>query len=575
MKKKILLFVLSILGLGAFAFSFLSGNKNRQVFADSVPNKVTFYGKNYDLPLTVYLGYYDQETDKAYAKTTVNYYGSYDGSFGNHTYSSTFTITDQTSITKMIEGYSTNQTFTLSSETYGLHGNDGLSYNFLILSYNTSLFTKETLLSDNTVSGLLEDYDDIEGIVVPNAYKVKATKITLFCSGDEESPTIAGLNTLLLTDYDDPITVEEIQSKLTAIDNVDGDISDKISIKEDNYSSVDPLILGDYTVTFEVSDEAENTSELTITIRVEDIVAPTISGPETIQATTNTHIDTTTIMSLFTVSDNYDSDEDIEDGFELYSDSYTLNSGKIGTYDVVYKCVDSSGNTTFKNVAVSVIDDTKPLIYGNNSYVKSCSSTLKLSNIMNSLTANDNCDGDLSKNITVKSDNYSKNSDKAGEYKIVFTVTDSSGNTSNDFTVTIKITDDIFPVFYVDSSFININQYNSMTRDEIVAFLISTDAIDGNNMQNVSFIVDNYSGHESEVGEHNVSLKVTYKDGKESYLGITMNVIGDGIENIVDNKKEESLSLFQKIAVLLANIATKIAATITNLVSKFVNFFKF
>ena len=75
-------------------------------------------------------------------------------------------------------------------------------------------------------------------------------------------------------------------------------------------------------------------------------------------------------------------------------------------HQIKFEVTDEKGNKGYHIIKVNVKDDVIPVISGNNSYTKSLTADLKISDIMEGLTANDDCDGDISDRITVIEDNY-------------------------------------------------------------------------------------------------------------------------------------------------------------------------
>jgi len=145
---------------------------------------------------------------------------------------------------------------------------------------------------------------------------------------------------------------EEITA--TALDDIDGDVSGKITVS----GSVDTTMPGDYVLTYTVTDSAGNTSSVTRTINVgADMTAPVITligGTEVTMPQGGTYAD-----EGATVID--DVDGDLSD--DIVVDASQVDSSTLGEYTVTLSATDAAGNTgtATRNVVVET-DTTPPVI---------------------------------------------------------------------------------------------------------------------------------------------------------------------------------------------------------------------
>lgn len=142
--------------------------------------------------------------------------------------------------------------------------------NSLIVSDNYSSLTINniTIDSDNYTSHkntpgsydvVFKVYDDFNNYC---SYTITINVV------DNTPPVITG--TLIYNSLvSEPISVDEIISGLSAIDNVDGDVSSFIVVKTDNYSENKDKV-GTYYVVFKVEDSLFNKSEISVRINVVD-----------------------------------------------------------------------------------------------------------------------------------------------------------------------------------------------------------------------------------------------------------------------------------------------------------------
>lgn len=181
------------------------------------------------------------------------------------------------------------------------------------------------------------------------------------------------------------------------------DITSDIKIS----SNLDTKKIGKYLISYEIKYGIFSDTKLRI-IEVVDEEAPKLElkGNEEVTVCPNT----TYKEDGYTVTDNYDTD---------LSSKVIRNES---TEKIIYEVADSSGNKTIKTRKITYKDTEPPklqlskqneVIYVNSTYKES------------SYTATDNCDGNITNKVKVTG---SVNSTKIGTYKIIYEVTDSSGN---------------------------------------------------------------------------------------------------------------------------------------------------
>jgi hypothetical protein len=208
---------------------------------------------------------------------------------------------------------------------------------------------------------------------------------------------------------------------VTAKDNVDGNITKNIKVS----GSVNTKKAGTYKLTYSVSDKAKNKTTVIRTITVKkDTVKPAISG-----AANKTIYIGSSFNPLAGVTANDNADGNITKNIKV---SGAVNTKKAGSYKLTYSVSDKAKNKATLTRTVTVKKDTvKPTISGASNktiYVGSSFSPLA------GLTAKDNADGNITKNIKVSG---AVNTKKAGSYKLTYSVSDKAKNKT---TVTRTIT---------------------------------------------------------------------------------------------------------------------------------------
>ena len=218
----------------------------------------------------------------------------------------------------------------------------------------------------------------------------------------------------------------------TAVDNVDGDISSRITVT----GSVNTSVPGTYTLTYNVRDQANNpATPVTRTIRVVDTVAPevAITGNPTVTVECGgSYVD-----AGATATDSCHGD--LSDAIVVNN---PVNTAVPGVYQVTYTVSDPSGNAAVPAVrTVTVTDSIIPVItlLGDTEVTVECGGSY----VDAGATATDSCHGDLSDAIVV---NNPVNTAVPGVYQVTYTVSDPSGNAAVPAVRTVTVTDSIIPV---------------------------------------------------------------------------------------------------------------------------------
>ncbi len=334
--------------------------------------------------------------------------------------------------------------------------------------------------------------------------------------------------------YDSPITVTEIQSALTAYDSIDGDVSSDIVLVSDGYTA-NNTILGVYDVVFEVSDTAGNTTQITIEVELVDILQPVFSTVGTLTAVFPNTYTVNYIKSLLSASDNYDGD--VTDDIFLVSDEYTPNSSIVGTYEVTFSVRDSSGNTAEYIQEIVVVDEEGPIINGVETIVIGYDSPITIAEIMADISYIDNYDLTEDLELVLESDNYSSNPSVLGSYEVEFSVTDSSGN-KNYHRVTIDVVDELGPMVYFDSSVIQTYTDTVMSLPDFTQLLINANELSKDLDYYISVIYDSYTKNASVPGVYHLNLNFQTETGDNLEKEFEIRVVERPIDYIHQGGQE-------------------------------------
>ncbi len=211
---------------------------------------------------------------------------------------------------------------------------------------------------------------------------------------------------------------------VSASDTEDGDLYSSVAVDS---SAVDFTKVGDYTITFSVSDSLGETSSVDVILHISN-EKPIIKSEDKKESQIGKQLSDDDLFKLFNVSASDKEDGDITSLITIDQSSVDYNVP--GTYEILLNVTDSDSNLVEKKVKL-VIRDLDPTITSeevkeiNLGDYYSDDSLIELFNVV----AIDPEDGDITSKITV--DSRDVNFAKEGEYNIIFSVVDSYGNVVN------------------------------------------------------------------------------------------------------------------------------------------------
>jgi len=172
---------------------------------------------------------------------------------------------------------------------------------------------------------------------------------------------------------------------------------------------------------------------------------------------------------------------------------------------------------------------------------------MTLDGMLNALVVSDNVSTLDKSNLNIVSDTYSGNEGKVGTYKVVVNITDEAGNTSDDFTITIKILDDVAPVFWANNSFyVHVDGAVALSNTQLAYIARSLGIVDNTKDASVQIISNEYEGNESTKGEYIVSVLAVYEDGTQNTGSFTLSVDSDFNDAVIIPADEEPLKWYEK-----------------------------
>ncbi|MGE6609338.1 immunoglobulin-like domain-containing protein [Peribacillus sp. NPDC076916] len=241
---------------------------------------------------------------------------------------------------------------------------------------------------------------------------------------DNIAPKISGVadRKVLYFDHFDPM------EGVTSSDNNDGDLTSKVVVKAigEKLNTSDLSLSGTFTYEYSVSDEAGNTTtvkrQVILTYRQAEFF-----GTNDVKINIG---ETFNPLKGVTATD-YASGEDVTSLIKVSGD---VDVNYIGTYTIIYN-ISEKGIRSGIYRRVTVVDNIPPVITGVQDWTVDQNSSLP--NLLKWVEANDNIDGDLTRKITVDTQNVDTKIE--GEYIVTYSVTDKMGNKAEvQSTITVK-----------------------------------------------------------------------------------------------------------------------------------------
>ena len=256
-----------------------------------------------------------------------------------------------------------------------------------------------------------------------------------------------------------------------------------------------------------------------------DEETPTINGYEINYKTNiNSPLDLNSLIKSFTAYDNFDGN--ISNQIKIEYEEYSNNLKKIGIYPIIISVEDNSSNKTTITIYIEIIDNTPPIISGDNMYTSYLSSPITIEEIKKNLSATDNTKQELNSQIFVCKDLYTPNTENIGIHYLFFCVYDKPNNLSNEFKVTIEVKDDIIPIIE------GLNYYDTylsspITTKEIIYSLAASD--NNKDISSSIFVTkDLYTNYTNTIGIKKIYFQAMDESNNLSLpFEVTINLMDD------------------------------------------------
>lgn len=327
-------------------------------------------------------------------------------------------------------------------------------------------------------------------------------KIVVEVVPDYTTPTIVGMKDVTVEVHSE-LTSELLLEGVTASDEQDGDLTESITVNTD---AVNIHVVGEYEVLYEVIDSSQNKKVEKQKVIVLDRTKPTIEAHDlTIEVLTSEP----DYFSSVSASDNYDKK------LKLEIDDQAVDLTKLGVYELKYTVTDDSGNQVSQTIQVTVVDSTKPSIKVHHQTLDIYSATPDFTTFFEVIDLFD-------QNPTIEADFSHIDVNTFGEYKVMITATDQSGNT-NSKELVIQVVDQIAPVFEP------IDHIVYQLGDEIPNYLehvVVTDNVDGDIPTSQVIVYDQYVNLKQE-GLYSLTYQVMDSSLNSTSYSIVVRVVDD------------------------------------------------
>lgn len=360
---------------------------------------------------------------------------------------------------------------------------------------------------------------------------------------DNSRPVVSG-EEIFVVNVDLEKPVEWFLTFFTAIDDVDGDISDQLVIINDNYTPNKRILDVPHKVTIRATDSSNNFTEVDFFVTVVDRTKPIINGPSGLIEISYTEVfDFEEFISNLTVTDNHSilTSEDIF----ISENNYVGNEETLGTYLIIYAVSDDSNNVGHYTKNIKVIDDKNPIIQGPDLITSHVNTTLVVSDVTALLTAYDDYDGNLTSKLKLIEDNFTGNGNKKGSYILVYEVKDNAGNSSTK-NITIQRIDNVPPkIFIIDGSTIRTTPEIKLTLEQIIQVLTATGQMNIDTQTHVYVTQENYFGNEDKIGKYQIFLETKSTSGVEKEHEVNIQVLETEDEGTTINPSDDLTDWFK------------------------------
>ena len=332
--------------------------------------------------------------------------------------------------------------------------------------------------------------------------------------------------TLTVGDEFDPL------ADVTAEDEEDGDITDKIEILENEVDTTKP---GKYEVTYKVTDSGGASHVKTIKVTVNPKMEPINAAP-IIEAEDKTLTVGDAFDPMADVTATDAEDGNLTDKIEILNNE--VDTTKPGKYEVTYKVTDSKGASYTKTITVTV--NPKMEVLNAIPTIKAEDKTITVGDTFDpkaDVTAEDVEDGDLTDKIEVLKNEV--DTTKAGKYEVTYKVTDRKG-ASRTKTITVTVNPKMEPLNEAPTIDVTDKEITVGDKFDPKDGVTAKDKEDGNLTDKIEILKNTVDP--SKPGVYEVTYKVTDSKGASCTKTIKVTVKEKAPAPSKDNNKTTTVA---------------------------------
>lgn len=322
------------------------------------------------------------------------------------------------------------------------------------------------------------------------------------------------------------------KADVTATDEEDGDITDKIEILENEVDTTKP---GKYEVTYKVTDSGGASHVKTIKVTVNPKMEPLNARP-IIKAEDKTLTVGDAFDPMADVTATDAEDGNLTDKIEIKKND--VDTTKPGKNEVTYKVTDSKGASYTKSITVTVNPKMEPI--NSAPIIKAEDKTLTVGDTFDpkaDVTATDAEDGDLTDKIEVLKNEV--DTTKAGKYEVTYKVTDNQG-ASRTKTITVTVNPKIEPLNEAPTIDVTDKEITVGDKFDPKEGVTAKDKEDGNLTDKIEILKNTVDS--SKPGIYEVTYKVTDSKGTSCTKTIKVTVKEKAPAPSKDNNKTTTVA---------------------------------
>lgn len=308
---------------------------------------------------------------------------------------------------------------------------------------------------------------------------------------------------VLPVDYDQRPTLDMIKHYVVAKSPYGNTISSFVAF--DNYTLSEQLP-GTYRIVFETSFN-HIVKRYYLQLRIFDMTAPSLSIEDKLYISLTDKWTLSHILSHVTVIDNVDTIYTHQ--LSVISDTYT-HATTVGTYELVVKAEDNSGNSSTLSIPIELIDTVGPVIEGPQTiYMYTTDTPLTNQQIQNRFRFYDYVDG-INVNIMMTHNEYQQKQ-IPGKYRITFRAIDLSDNVTY-FDAYIHIIDNKGPIFETSELILVQSPSSPLSDEDIIDWLSQQLSSMGHQATHIKMLYNEYENHQKTPGSYYAYLSYRIQD---------------------------------------------------------------